>query len=70
MQSITKMPPEEDPAPIAPIRPDDGDCCQSGCQRCVFDLYDDAVERYRAELAAWEARRANRTKMRRRTSGP
>jgi hypothetical protein len=34
------------------------DCCHSGCSPCVFDLYDEALERYKAALAAWEARHA------------
>jgi hypothetical protein len=49
-------PSTEDPPPAAPERPLPGDCCRSGCNPCVFDLYQDALERYRAQLAAWEAR--------------
>ncbi|WP_114811784.1 oxidoreductase-like domain-containing protein [Paraburkholderia kururiensis] len=40
------------------MRPAEDDCCRSGCSPCVFDLYDEACERYRAALAAWEARHA------------
>jgi hypothetical protein len=39
------------------VRPAPEDCCNGGCQRCVFDLYEDAMDRYRIELAAWRARR-------------
>ncbi|HKU88056.1 MAG TPA: oxidoreductase-like domain-containing protein [Casimicrobiaceae bacterium] len=46
------------PPPVPPVRPAPEDCCNGGCARCVFDLYDDAMERYRIELAAWRARRA------------
>ncbi len=36
------------------------ECCQSGCDPCIFDYYNDEMERYRQELKAWEARRAAR----------
>ncbi|MDR5824838.1 oxidoreductase-like domain-containing protein [Caballeronia sp. LZ043] len=45
--------PEDDRFRRSPLP---GDCCQSGCDPCVFDLYDEALARYRTELAAWEAR--------------
>ena len=46
----------DDPRPTPPERPSPDDCCHSGCSPCVFDLYQDALERYKAELRAWEAR--------------
>lgn len=49
---------DDDPLPSAPSRPSADHCCQGGCARCVYDLYEDAVERYRADVAAWHARRA------------
>ncbi len=52
--------PEDDPRPQPPERPDDNACCQSGCDPCIFDLYNDEVTRWRAELAAWEKREAER----------
>ncbi|MFM0474327.1 oxidoreductase-like domain-containing protein [Paraburkholderia strydomiana] len=48
----------DDPKPAPPVQPDIEDCCHSGCSPCVFDLYDDALERYRVALAEWEARQA------------
>jgi hypothetical protein len=51
---------DPDPRPVPPERPARDDCCQSGCEPCVFDLYDDALERYEAALKAWEERRAQR----------
>jgi hypothetical protein len=51
--------PTNDPRPVPPTRPDADDCCRSGCDPCVFDLYAEALERYRADLHAWEARRKN-----------
>jgi hypothetical protein len=47
-----------DPAPQPPVRPDIDDCCRSGCTPCVFDLYEEALERYRIELKAWQERQA------------
>jgi Oxidoreductase-like protein, N-terminal len=46
----------DDPPPTPPWRPELDDCCHSGCNPCVFDLYDDALERYQAALAEWQAR--------------
>ncbi len=50
--------PDDDPRPVPPERPGDNECCQSGCDPCVFDFYNDEMERYRQELKAWEARHA------------
>ncbi len=47
---------QPDPRPLAPVQPGLEDCCRSGCSPCVFDLYEEALERYRARLAAWERR--------------
>jgi len=51
---------DDDPRPQPPVRPSDEDCCKGGCERCVFDLYEDALERYEADLEAWEERRKAR----------
>ena len=48
--------PADDPRPTPPERPLPEDCCQSGCSPCVFDLYEEALDRYEADLRAWEAR--------------
>jgi hypothetical protein len=52
---------DDDPRPQPPVRPGDEDCCKGGCDRCVFDLYEDALERYEFELKAWEERRKARS---------
>lgn len=44
--------------PVPPERPDNGDCCHSGCDPCVFDLYEEEMEQYRAALREWEKRNA------------
>ncbi|GAU03777.1 oxidoreductase [Burkholderia stabilis] len=53
-------PSADDPRPTPPEQPELEDCCNSGCSPCVFDLYDEALARYRIELAEWEARQAQR----------
>ena len=45
-----------DPLPVRPVEPDAGDCCGEGCVPCVFDSYEQALERYRVALAAWQGR--------------
>lgn len=49
-------PPDHDPRPRPPAPEDYDACCGSGCDPCIFDLYDQAVERYRKSLEAWRAR--------------
>jgi len=50
-------PGDDDPPPQPPVKPDLEDCCHSGCTQCVFDLYDEALERYEIALDAWRRRR-------------
>ncbi|MFM0499978.1 oxidoreductase-like domain-containing protein [Paraburkholderia caffeinilytica] len=50
--------PDDDPQPMPPVQPDLDDCCHSGCNPCIFDLYDEALERYQSALTAWQARQA------------
>jgi len=47
------MPNELDPRPIPPHEPALEECCQKGCEPCVFDRYNDALERYHERLEAW-----------------
>ena len=51
-----------DPETVPPRQPELGECCASGCVPCVFDLYEDAMERYRAQHHAWKTRQARREK--------
>nr|XP_004509322.1 uncharacterized protein LOC101508710 [Cicer arietinum] len=37
---------EEKEVPPPPEKPDPGDCCGSGCVRCVWDVYYDELEEY------------------------
>ena len=47
--------PDPDRKPSPPERPEPADCCQGGCERCVYDLYEEAMDRYREALRVWEA---------------
>ena len=44
--------------PLPPREPEPGECCQSGCERCVYDIYWDAYARYEQALEVWERRRS------------
>ena len=48
---------DEDPKPQPPRSPEPWECCQSGCDPCVYDLYWQAMERYENALHDWEERR-------------
>lgn len=49
----------DDPRPIPPEKPLPMDCCDSGCTRCVSDIYADELAYYEIQLADWEARQRN-----------
>lgn len=55
--AMPDSPHDDDHPPVPPIRPGNDECCNSGCNPCILDLHEEAVERYRAELRAWEERR-------------
>lgn len=42
--------------PLPPRQPELDECCGSGCDPCVFDIYDAALERYEQALRAWRER--------------
>lgn len=48
--------PDHDPMPQPPEQPDLNDCCGNGCDPCIFDLHDLAMDDYRQALRAWQAR--------------
>jgi len=47
---------DDDPKPQPPSTPDPLDCCGEGCVRCIYDVHEEAMDRYRDALAAWLAR--------------
>ena len=47
---------DADPMPVAPPQPDLDLCCGNGCDPCIFDLHDLAMDAYRQALRAWRAR--------------
>ena len=48
--------PDPDPRPQAPEPPLPSDCCDSGCDRCVHDIYSEELADYRQRLARWRER--------------
>ena len=48
--------PVTDPMPQPPVAPDLDACCGNGCDPCIFDLHDLAMDEYRQALRAWNAR--------------
>ena len=36
--------------PPRPRQPEAEDCCGSGCDPCIFDLYEDALQRWEAQV--------------------
>lgn len=53
-------PAHPDARPVAPECPHSDDCCRSGCDPCVFDLYNEALARYRQALQEWEQRQSGK----------
>ncbi|QDQ87518.1 oxidoreductase-like protein [Alcaligenaceae bacterium SJ-26] len=45
-----------DPPPQCPEAPGPNECCQSGCDPCVLDLYAEELQQYREALRQWQAR--------------
>jgi hypothetical protein len=45
-----------DPPPVRPAEPEAADCCGEGCVRCIYDIHDEKLERYREALGRWRAR--------------
>lgn len=50
------LPPSDDPMPVPPVPPELEDCCGNGCDPCIFDRHDLAMDEYRQALRAWRAR--------------
>jgi hypothetical protein len=44
-----------EPKPVPPAAPEPWECCQSGCEPCVYDRYWQALTDYEAALRRWEA---------------
>lgn len=49
-------PAADDPRPEPPEKPLPSDCCEGGCDPCVYDTYQEALEHYARELARWRER--------------
>ena len=38
--------------PRPPVKPDPAECCNGGCNPCILDYYDIALERWEARIRA------------------
>ncbi len=47
---------DADPRPEPPPAPDIDACCGNGCDPCIFDLHDLAMDAWRQSLRAWRLR--------------
>jgi len=47
---------DPDPRPQPPREPALEECCGTGCVPCVFDVYNQALDRYEEALRAWRQR--------------
>src|SRR6185312_16736355 len=47
---------DPDPRPRPPEKPLPGDCCKSGCEACVFTVYEEEMEDYAQRLEDWHQR--------------
>ncbi|GKV41531.1 hypothetical protein SLEP1_g49046 [Rubroshorea leprosula] len=45
-ESVNRSSPPPPAPPPPPEKPEPGDCCGSGCVRCVWDVYYDELEAY------------------------
>jgi hypothetical protein len=52
--------PLTDPKPVPPREPEPHECCQSGCDPCVYDRYWEALDRYENALREWLLRHRHR----------
>jgi hypothetical protein len=43
----------DDPRPVQPEPPQPSECCESGCDPCVYDCYAEEMRQYREQLARW-----------------
>ena len=48
----------DDHKPEPPEPPEPADCCGGGCERCVYDLHEEAMDRWREALRRWQAQHA------------
>ncbi|MFO1379013.1 MAG: oxidoreductase-like domain-containing protein [Chitinivorax sp.] len=42
------------PPPQPPEQPSPEECCSSGCDPCIMDLYTEELQQYRQKLADWQ----------------
>lgn len=53
---ISSPEPSPPPPPIPPKPPVEGECCERGCELCMWVYYHEALRRYEAVAAEWRQR--------------
>jgi hypothetical protein len=48
---------EADKPPVAPEPPIPGECCERGCEFCVWVVYHEALRKYEKAYAEWDSGR-------------
>lgn len=43
----------DDPQPLPPDMPGESECCESGCERCVWTVYQEEKREYERRYAEW-----------------
>lgn len=56
MGAAPKTSPDMVPPPLPPKPPVEGECCERGCEMCMWDYYREAQRRHEAALARWRER--------------
>lgn len=51
---------DPDPRPQPPEKPLPCDCCETGCEPCVYTVYAEEREEYEKRLVAWQQRHAQK----------
>jgi hypothetical protein len=56
-QTPPDTPSADEDLPPPPVRPDPSECCRSNCTPCIFELYEQALERWEHEVAEIQRKR-------------
>jgi hypothetical protein len=49
---------DESARPTRPQEPGPDECCGQGCRMCVWDMYQEKLDRYEDDIRAWELGRS------------
>uniref|UniRef100_A0A0G4FR80 Oxidoreductase-like domain-containing protein n=1 Tax=Chromera velia CCMP2878 TaxID=1169474 RepID=A0A0G4FR80_9ALVE len=58
-EALEALPPPKR-KPVEPMAPEKGDCCNSGCYPCVYDIYSDQLDKYNEDMDTWKEQEERR----------